>query len=136
MMHADETPDRATLVRSAYEAWNTEGLDRFAEFLSDDVTVEDAPEVPDAGVARGLVAVVRRLDEVAQAVGGGSVEILGVETIGEAVLLTMMWNLDAADGAEVHLGEVLHLVDVDGDRISRIRVFLDRGSVDRAVEAG
>ena len=127
-MPGDETGNRVALVRRAYDVWNRDGVGRFAEFLSADVTIEDAPEGPDAGIARGSAEVVRRLDEVARTVGGGSVQIRGIEEIGDAVLVTMIWNLDTSGGEQVDLGEVFHLVEVDGNEISRIRVFLNRRS--------
>ena len=58
------SPEGADLVRRAYDAWNWYGVDHLAPFLADDVSVEDAPELPDAGIWNGSEAVLRRLEEV------------------------------------------------------------------------
>ncbi|HEY7151979.1 MAG TPA: nuclear transport factor 2 family protein [Solirubrobacterales bacterium] len=128
-MQDDATAERMDRVLRAYEGWNRDGVQRFSRFLSDDATLADAPELPDARMTRGRPEVVRRLEEVARSVGGGSVEIRGVEPRGDAVLVTMTWNLEASGGAEVSVGDVFHLVEVEGDKICGIRVFLHLESV-------
>ena len=121
--------DRLDFVRHAYETWNAYGLERFAKCLADDVTIEDAPQLPDARLTRGRDAVVGRLDDVAREFGGGWVEIHDVEPVSHSVLVTMTWKVDAAGAGEETVGEVFHLVDTSAGRIDRIRVFFQRESV-------
>ena len=129
---ARDAAGRADLVRRAYDAWNWYGVERFGQYLADDVILEDAPDLPDAHVTRGAGEVVARLDEIAGSVGGGWVDIRTVEEIADSVLVAMTWNVDRDGAASVSVGEVSHLVDLSLERITRIRVFLDRESAARA----
>jgi hypothetical protein len=127
--------DSTTTVRNAYDEWNWYGSEAFARFLSDSVRLEDAPELPDAGVWQGRDAVIERLDAVAEAVGGGWVAIRAVEELADHVLVRMEWRLDDS-GAGVSVGEVFHLVGLEGGKLTSIRVFRSRGQAQTALEAG
>ena len=117
------------IVRRAYDAWNWYGVEALASYVTDDVVLEDAPEVPDAATWRGREAVLGRLADVAEAVGGGWVELRDIATTGEGVLVQMTWKLDdSRTGTE--LSEVFHLVELADGRIARIRVFLERPGLD------
>jgi hypothetical protein len=61
-------------------------------------------------------------------VGGGYVEFEGFEPRGEAVLVTMLWELGTG-ARHAELGRVFHLVDAAGGEITRIRVFLTAADV-------
>ena len=111
------------LVRIAYDRWNQQGPAAMGEMLADDVEVHDAPELPDAGVWRGRDVVIGRLGSVAEAVGGGSVEFESITDRGPGVLVAMHWQLERETG-DVDLGQVFHLVTVEGGAITRIQVFL------------
>jgi SnoaL-like domain len=115
--------DSVGLVRSAYEIWNERGPAAITSMLAPDVELHDAPQIPDAQVWRGRHLAVDRLQAVADAVGGGRVKFLGFTPRDDAVLVDMCWELgDEAQHAQ--LGRVFHLVEVEGDSITRIRVFL------------
>jgi ketosteroid isomerase-like protein len=120
--------DDLALVRQAYETWNREGPAAIASMLAADVEVHDAPELPDAQVWKGREAAIGRLQAVADAVGGGYVEFEGFERRGDAVLVTMRWELGTETRA-AELGTVFHLVDAAGGEITRIRVFLTAADV-------
>jgi SnoaL-like domain len=120
--------DSVPLVRQAYETWNREGPAAIASMLAADVEVHDAPELPDAQVWKGREAAIGRLQAVADAVGGGYVEFEGFELRGDAVLVTMLWEL-GTDARPAELGRVFHLVDAGGGEITRIRVFLTAADV-------
>ena len=120
--------DDLALVRQAYETWNREGPAAIASLLADDVEVHDAPELPDAQVWKGRDAVIGRLQAVADAVGGGYVEFEGFEPRGDAVLVTMLWEL-RTETRPAELGKVFHLVEAAGGAITRIRVFLTTADV-------
>jgi ketosteroid isomerase-like protein len=120
--------DNVAHVRQAYETWNREGPAAIASLLAGDAEVHDAPELPDAQVWKGREAVIGRLQAVADAVGGGHVEFEGFEPRGEAVLVTMLWELGTGT-RPAELGRVLHLVDVADGEITRIRVFLTKADV-------
>ena len=120
--------DSIALVRRAYETWNRDGPAAIAPMLAVDAEVHDAPELPDAEVWKGRDAVIGRLQAVADAVGGGYVEFEGFEPRGDAVLVAMLWAL-GSETRPTELGRVFHLVDVAGDAITRIRVFLTAADV-------
>jgi ketosteroid isomerase-like protein len=129
------SPRPVELVRTAYEAWNEDGLGALAPVLSEACELHDAPEMPDAAVWRGREAVIGRLEEVARAVGGGSVEFESVRPLGEELLVAMRWNVDHEGGA-AELGSVVHLVAVRDDEIATIRVFLDERQAAGAASSG
>ena len=126
-----ETSRDLELVRTAYDEWNWYGGDAFGRFLSDSVRLEDAKELPDAGEWQGREAVIGRLNAVAEAVGGGWVEIMAVESLEDEVLVHMLWRLDDA-GEGVAVGDVVHLVAVEGGKLASIRVFRSRQEAERA----
>ena len=123
--------DPITTVRTAYDEWNWYGSEAFARFLSDSVRLEDAPELPDAGVWQGREAVIERLDAVAATVGGGWVEIKAIDELGDQVLVQMEWRLDDSR-AGVSVGEVFHLVALEGGKLASIRVFRTRSEAETA----
>ena len=118
MSQADEG-----LVRSVYESWNSEGLDSIASRLADAVELQDAPELPDASTWKGRPVVLARLREVAEAVGGGWVDLQSVRSVGDEVVVSMLWQEAPAEGSPA-FGEVFHVVRVAGGEIECMRVFL------------
>jgi hypothetical protein len=120
--------DRVALVRQAYETWNREGPAAIAPMLAADAEVHDAPELPDAQVWKGRDDVIGRLQAVADAVGGGFVEFEGFDPRGDAVLVTMRWEL-GSEARPAELGTVFHLVEAAAGEITRIRVFLTKADV-------
>ena len=116
--------DAAALVRRAYDAWNLKGLEAFATFLSERVELRDAPQLPDAALWRGRDSVLRRLEDVASAVGGGWVELYELRPLARGILVEMEWKLDDRRRGS-SIGTVFHLVEVAEQRISSIRVFLE-----------
>jgi ketosteroid isomerase-like protein len=117
------TDDATDLVRRFYDAWNQYGPDVLDRYAAPEVELRDAPELPDSGRWRGRDAVRRRLEEVAEHVGGGWVEVHEVRAYGSRVLVRMRWKLDArVKGADV--GDVFHVVGIQGGRVTSIDVFL------------
>jgi ketosteroid isomerase-like protein len=108
-----------------YESWNTEGVSALEPWLTDDVELHDAPEMPDARTWHGVASVLARLDEVAATVGGGWAELREFADFGDRVLVHMVWREEEGLDAPV-LAEVTHVVTVEGDRIAAMQVFLDR----------
>ena len=122
------------LVRRIYEAWNSEGLDALVPWLSETVELQDAPEMPDAVSVHGRDAVLARLREVAEAMGGGSVELHELSAFGDEVLVPMVWRAgDQAGSAE--FGDVFHVVRVSGEQIVSLRVFVDEDAARAAAGA-
>ncbi len=119
-------------MRRAYEAWNSAGPDALMPFVTDDVELEDAPELPDAQCWTGRDAVLRRLTDVADAVGGHSGDLENFDARGDVVLVTMTWRRDTDPQGETSLGPVYHVVRVDSGKIAHITVFLDEAAARRA----
>jgi ketosteroid isomerase-like protein len=123
--------DSVRIVRRMYETWNEHGPAAIQSMLAGDVELHDAAELPDAEVWRGREAVVSRLDAVATALGGGSVDFQGFRASGEDVIVAMCWLLDR-EPEEVQLGQVFHRVRVSDGLITRVRVFLTEADAQRA----
>ena len=122
--------DATRLVEEAYRAWNAAGPRAFVEFATQDVEVHDPPELPDAQTWSGREAVVGRLEDVVATTGGTWADIDDVRAVGDEVLVSLTWRMER--GSSATLAAVYHLVGVDGDRIARVRVFLEE---DAAVQA-
>lgn len=114
-------------VRKAYDAWNTGGPRSAAAWASSRVELEDPPGWPDAAVWRGRDAVLDRLEEVTRSLGGRWAEIDDARAVGDEVLVSMaLRSSRASDAAPV--GHFHHLVLIEADQITRIRVFVDEES--------
>jgi ketosteroid isomerase-like protein len=113
------------LVRRAYEAWNIKGPHVLESFAADSVELVDPPQMPDSRAYLGQAAVLARLEEVAEAVGGRYAHIDEVTAVGDEILVALTWRIDESPASAV-LGEVFHVVRVEGGKIARMRVFLAR----------
>jgi ketosteroid isomerase-like protein len=119
--------ENVELVRGVYESWNSDGLNALEPWLADGVELRDPPEMPDSAGWRGREAVVGRLEEVATTMGGGHVDFQGFRARGDAVLVSMVWQIDDTAGGAA-FGEVFHLVRVADGKITSLRVFLDESA--------
>jgi hypothetical protein len=126
------TPPRSAeqLVDEAYRAWNSGGPRAFVEFATEGVELHDAPELPDAQEWLGRDAVVSRLEEVAAAIGGRWADVDDIRPVGDEIVVSLTWRLDKA--SPTTLACLYHAVGVEGDRIARVRVFLDQEAATRA----
>ena len=118
------------LVEEAYRRWNAHGPRAFVQFTTDAVELHDAPEVPDAQVWVGRDAIVARLEDVVASTGGRWADIDEIRPVADEVLVSLTWRLDR--DSPTALGSVYHAVRVEGDRIARVRVFLDEEAAIRA----
>jgi ketosteroid isomerase-like protein len=126
--------DTVQLVEEAYRTWNLSGPGAFMEFTTEGIELHDAPEVPDAQVWVGREAVLARVEEIAATVGGGWADIDDVRPAGDAVLVSLTWKIERA--SPTALASVYHVVTVEGDKVARIRVFLDQDAAARAALSG
>jgi hypothetical protein len=128
------TPRSTTqLVEEAYRTWNASGPRAFVEFTTERVELHDAPELPDAQEWVGRGALVARLEDVVAATGGRWADIEDIRPVADEVLVSLTWRLDQA--SPTTLASVYHVVRVEGDRIARIRVFLDEAAATQAALA-
>jgi SnoaL-like domain len=126
--------DTIRLVEEAYRTWNVSGPGAFMEFTTEGIELHDAPELPDAQLWVGRQAVLARVEEIAAAIGGRWADIDDVRSAGEAVLVSLTWKIDRASPTAI--ASVYHVVTVEGDKVARIRVFLDQDAAARAALTG
>jgi ketosteroid isomerase-like protein len=122
-----------SLVRHVYETWNADGVAGLEPWLAADVELSDAPEMPDARAWRGRAAVIARLGEVSEAVGGGWADLRRFEAHGDRVIVDMVWQ-EGPEASSPAFGELSHVVRVTDGRIVSIHVFLARSAAE--AEAG
>ncbi len=120
------------LVRRIYETWNTDGVRAIEPFLAENVDVFDAPEMPDARAWHGRAAALGRLEEVSSAVGGGWADLREFTGFGDRVLVDMVWQEGEQQGSPA-FAEIFHVVEVRGNQIASMLVFLDRAAAEAAV---
>ena len=88
------------------------------------VQLEDPPRWPGTGAWRGRGAALRRLREVSDELGADRAAVDRVASAGDEVLVSFQLRPELADSGDPHL-EFHALVEVEDERIARIRVFLD-----------
>ncbi len=123
-------PTASQVVEEAYRAWNASGPRAFVAFTAEQVELHDAPELPDAQTWVGHDAAVARLDDLVASTGGGWADIVDIRPMADEVLVSLRWRLNRDSSAV--LACVYHVVRVEGDRIARVRVFLDEDAALRA----
>jgi ketosteroid isomerase-like protein len=120
------------LVRSAYEAWGQEGPSggprAMAPYFHDDVEVHDPPDLPDAGVQRGIEEAVGTWEERRKLL---DIKIEPRELIdagdGQVVVFIRVYVQGSGSGVlfdETH-GHVIRLRD---GKIAETRIFRDRAT--------
>ena len=117
------SPDVTDLVERAYRTWNESGPRAFVEYTTEDFELHDAPDLPDPEVWVGRDAAVGRLEDVVAATGGRWADIDEIRPLGDEVLVSLTWRIERGSAP---LACVYHRVQVKGDRIARVRVFLDQ----------
>jgi ketosteroid isomerase-like protein len=128
---ATADPD-AWLVTRAFEAWNEQGVDGAAAWLSRWVELVDPPDRPDAATWRGRERALVRLSEVTSELGATSVHVTHAHTIGDEVVAD--FELRQSSGVRTDPPGFSALFEVDGGQIARMRVFGDREAAVRASE--
>jgi hypothetical protein len=116
-------PGARRLVEEAYRVWNERGPRAFVEYTTEDFELHDAPEIPDAEVWVGRDAAVARLEDVVAATGGRWADVDEIRPCGDEVLVSLTWRIERESA---RLACVYHRVRVEGERIARVRVFLDQ----------
>ena len=126
-------PD-AWLVTRAFEAWNEQGVEGAAAWLSPWVELVDPPNRPDADTWRGRERALARLDEVTSELGATSVRVTHAHTLGDEVLAD--FELRQGSGARTDPPGFSAVFELSGGQIVRMRVFPDREAALRASELG
>lgn len=123
-----ETDPQAWFVIKAFDAWNEQGPDGAAAWMSPWVQLTDPPRWPDTGTRRGRDAVLKRLKEVTEELGADRVESVEARSAGDAVIVSFALRGDSPS-ASAWLG--FHaVVEIEGDEITHIRIFVDQESAE------
>jgi 1-acyl-sn-glycerol-3-phosphate acyltransferase len=110
----------AHLVARAFEAMNEAGAETAAAWMSRRVQLEDPPGWPGHRVWRGRAAAIARLDEVIAALGASHVDAEDARSVGEGVLARLTVVTTDPEPRQFYAA-----IEIDGNEIARIRVFLD-----------
>jgi ketosteroid isomerase-like protein len=129
-----ETTDVLEWAPRYHEAWNAEGVAGVVAFLAESVEWHDPAELPDATVYRGRDAVATHLRDWAP---DGVFELkLSVEEArpagDEIVVFVTVHGRGVQSGTPSAGQPVFYVYSFEGDRIARVRVFLDQA---QALEA-
>jgi ketosteroid isomerase-like protein len=104
----------AELVRAAYEAWNSGGIDAVLEYLHPDVELRDPPEAPDAQVWHGHEGYRRQIEQFMAAWAEASIQPEEIVETGDKVLVRVHYRVRGKQQgieAELHIFHVLTLRD-------------------------
>ena len=110
----------AHFVAGAFEAMNEAGAETAAAWMSRWVQLEDPPDWPGEGVWCGRAAAIARLDEVIAALGASHVDVEDARSVGEGVLVRVAVVTKAPEPRRFYAA-----IELDGNEITRMRVFLD-----------
>jgi 1-acyl-sn-glycerol-3-phosphate acyltransferase len=110
----------AHFVARAFDAMNETGAETAAAWMSRSVQLEDPPGWPGEGVWRGRAAAIARLDAVIATLGASHVEVEDARSVNEGVLARLA--VVTRDPEPRHFYAA---IEIDGNEIIRIRVFLD-----------
>ena len=110
----------AHFVARAFDAMNEAGAETAAAWMSRWVQLEDPPGWPGEGVWRGRAAAIARMDEVIAGLGASRVDVEDARSVGEGVLVRLGVVTRDPEPRRFYAA-----IEIDGDEIIRIRVFLD-----------
>ena len=110
----------AHFVARAFDAVNEAGAETAAAWMSRWVQLEDPPGWPGEGVWRGRAAAIARMDEVIAGLGASRVDVEDARSVGEGVLVRLGVVTRDPEPRRFYAA-----IEIDGDEIIRIRVFLD-----------
>jgi 1-acyl-sn-glycerol-3-phosphate acyltransferase len=114
------TDPEAHFVARAFDAMNEAGAETAAAWMSRSVQLEDPPGWPGKRVWRGRAAAIARLDEVIAELGASQVDVEDARSVGEGVLARL-----AVVTRDPETRQFYAAIEIDGNEITRIRVFLD-----------
>jgi SnoaL-like domain len=125
-----EADPGAFFMAKAFEAWNEGGPEGVAPWMADSVRLVDPPRWPSSDTWVGREAAVRRLGEVSRELHATQAEIVKAETLDGSVVVSFNVRSDRGPGVEL---DFCALVDVEGDLIQRMQVFVDEADARAAV---
>jgi ketosteroid isomerase-like protein len=125
-------------VLTGYRRWNAGDLAGLSSLFAADITYQNAPEWPGQRVYHGVAAVTSFLeDEVARIIALRPVKIVSTEIVGSEILIELEARTHGTlSGLDIEDMSVFHLAQVEGGRVSRVRVYLQRDEATRAAETG
>ena len=120
------TDSNLALVRRTYELWNRGGPGPLVkEIWPRDVVFYEEPEMPDAGVYRGVEAVARRMHELVEAVGHFQISVYSLEACGDYVLAACeLRGRGRFTGLRI-TQRIFHVLRCRGGRVREFRAHFD-----------
>ena len=128
----NEPKTNLDVVRAGYEHFNAGDVDWVLEHLDPGIVWEDARQMPDVRIYRGLDEVGRFLHSFGRHWEQIRFELLELSGAGDSVLAVVrIIGKGKASGAEVD-AELIHVWEMRDRRGLRIRTFFDREEAARA----
>jgi len=129
--------EKIELVRRSIDAWNARDWEEGLGPIWDPEGEIVAPEGwPEAGTFSGWEALVDQWRRLKDSWAEEQVEVHSIRPIGDRMLAEILWTMRGeASGAPLEV-EGAMVYEFRGERISRIRYFLDREAATAAAEEG
>jgi ketosteroid isomerase-like protein len=114
------------LVRRKYELWNLGGARPLVEHIwQQDVVFHETPEMPDAGVYRGVDEVVGRMDALVEAAGHFQITVSALEGCGDYVLASCHLSATGRFSGLRTRHRLFHVLRCGGGRVREFRAHFD-----------
>lgn len=126
---------RTDVLAALYAGFAADDREAMRSLVHDDVEIVERLEVPGARVYRGVEEWERGYDQEAETVADFGIEPLAIEEGGGRCVAEVVIRLRGrGSGAEV-ADRIGHLVEFDGEKVSRIRAFSDVEEARRVARA-
>jgi ketosteroid isomerase-like protein len=114
------------LVRRTYELWNLGGPDPLVEQIwPADVVFHETPELPDAGIFRGVEAVAERMRDLVETAGHFQMSVCSLEGCGDYVLATCVMRAQGTMSGLRLTQRIFHVMRCRGGLVREFRAHLD-----------
>jgi ketosteroid isomerase-like protein len=123
---SDAAEANMALVRRTYALWNIAGPEPLVKHIwQPDVVFHETPEMPDAGVYRGVEAVAARMWELIEAGGHLQMRVRSLEGCGDYVLAVCEMRARGALSGLRLTRQICHVMRCGGGRVREFRAHFD-----------
>lgn len=118
---------------AADAAFNSGDLDRWIEFHDPEIEWHDLPGLPGGGVHRGREALLRRIEELQEALVDFRTEVEEITSVGDRVVTRVrLLGEGRASGAPASPLPVTYVAEFHDGRVIRVRLFADHAEALKA----